>query len=57
LLLVLCIALLGAGIRALAGVGVPTGRHEAVMFLAEAIITGISIFWIEVVAYGFVRAR
>ena len=57
LLLVLSVALIGAGIRAFAGVGVPTGRHEAVMFLAEAVITGISIFWIEVVAYGFVRTR
>jgi hypothetical protein len=27
------------------------------MFLAEAVITGISIFWIEAVAYGFVRTR
>jgi hypothetical protein len=57
LLLVLSVALIGAVVRAFAGVGVPAGRHRAVMFLAEAVITGISIFWIEVVAYGFVRAR
>jgi hypothetical protein len=57
LLLVLTVALVAAGIRAFAGVGVPAGRHEAVKFLTEAVITAISIFWIEVVAYGFVRAR
>ncbi len=57
LLLVLSVALIGAGIRAFVGVGVPVGRHEGFMFLADAVITGISIFWIEVVAYGFVRTR
>ncbi len=57
LLLALSVALIGAGIRAFAGVGVPAVRHEAALFLEEAVITGISIFWIEAVAYGIVRDR
>ncbi len=56
-LLALATALIGAGIRTFAGVGIPHKKHQVFMFVAEFVITGISIFWIEVVAYGFVRAR
>lgn len=57
LLLVLAIALTAAGIRAFAGVGIPRNRHDVFIFAAEFAITAISIFFVETVAYGFIRER
>ena len=50
------VALLAALARAAIG-GVPNGIHGSQRFMADAAITGIAIFWIEVVIYGFLRNR
>ena len=54
--LAFAVALFAALVRAVAG-GVPDGVHGSQRFMADAAITGIAIFWFEVVAYGYLRNR
>lgn len=48
------LALIAALIRAAIG-GIPDGIHGSQRFMTEAIITGLTTFWTEVVIYGFIR--
>lgn len=52
----IAIAMGGALLRAWIGAGVPSGRRSAALFIVEVVITSITVFWIEVVAYGAVLA-
>jgi len=51
------IALTGGALRAFFGVGSPHGLHRMGMFTAEAVITTISLFWLELVILGLLRHR
>ena len=51
------IALAGGALRAFVGVGVPEGLHRIEVFAAEAVITAISLFWLEAVIFGFFQHR
>jgi len=48
------IAFIAAIIRAMAS-GIPSGVHGSQRFMTAAAVTGLTVFWIEVVIYGFVR--
>lgn len=48
------IAVAIALIRAIAS-GMPNGVHGAQRFMTEAAVTGLAVFWFEVVIYGIVR--
>lgn len=55
---VLCIvAVVAAFLRGLFGVSIPINRHEGKVFLEEAVITAITVLWLEIVAYGILRAQ
>jgi hypothetical protein len=51
------IALAGAAVRTCVALGMPAGLHAVETFAAEAVITAITLFWVEVVLYGFIRDR
>ena len=51
----LVVALGGALLRAFLGVGIPDGPRSLSLFLAEAVVTSITVFWIEVIVYGIAR--
>lgn len=56
--LALCVAAAVAGfLRGLLGVGVPANLHENTIFLAEVVTTAITVFWLEIVACGVIRAH
>lgn len=44
-----------AGLVRAAAAGLPNGVHGGQRFMTDGAITGITIFWIEVVIYGIVR--
>jgi len=48
------IAVIAALVRAV-GTGLPNGVHGAQRFMTEGAVTGITVFWIEVVVYGIFR--
>ena len=50
------IAVIVALLRA-AAAGLPEGVHGGQRFLTDAAVTGIPLFWCEVVLYGLIRAR
>lgn len=51
------IALAAGTLRALVGAGAPIGLHRIQIFIGEAVVTTISVFWLELVIYGFLRER
>jgi hypothetical protein len=51
------IALVAGTIRALIGLRGPIGRHTIALFIAQAGITTVSMFWLELVFYGILRDR
>jgi hypothetical protein len=51
------IALFGALIRALVGVGVPNNPRMAGTFVGEAVVTTITLIWLQLLAYGIVWSR
>jgi hypothetical protein len=55
LLVTSAIAILAGIIRAWIGLGSAANFNPRAVFLAEAVITTMSIFWIEVVIYGILR--
>jgi hypothetical protein len=55
---VLCaVAVAAAVLRGVLGVRMPINPHQCEVFLAEAVITSITVFWVEVVVYGLLRAQ
>ena len=48
------IALVAAIVRAVIG-GVPEGIRGSQRFMTEAVITGLTTFWFELLIYGFIR--
>jgi hypothetical protein len=50
-------ALAAGALRALVGAGSTSGLHRIQIFIGEAVITTISVFWLELVLYGFLRER
>lgn len=48
------IAVIAALVSAVAS-GVPNGVHGGQRFMTEGAVTGITVFWVEVVIYGIVR--
>ena len=48
------IALIAAVVRAVAS-GMPDGVHGLQRFMTDGAVTGITIFWIEVIIYGIIR--
>jgi hypothetical protein len=57
LLAILAIAFAAALIRAWIGAGIPSNRRTAAIFIVEAVISGTTILWVEVVAYGALVAK
>ena len=58
LLAALClVAIFAALLRGLLGIGLPTNLHQSEGLLAEIVITAITVFWLEVLAYGVFRAQ
>lgn len=53
----LIVALAGGALRAFIGVGIPTGLYNTKIFFEDLVVTTISVFWLEVVIYGIIRAR
>ena len=51
------VAVVGGTIRALVGLERGGNLHTLEIFLAEVVITTISLFWLELVIYGFLRDR
>ena len=49
------IALIAALLRAATDSGIPDGIHGSQRFMTQAAITGLAVFWAEVVVYGFIR--
>ena len=56
-IIMMAIALLGAGIRALVEVGIPSNHLTAKRFAGLFVVTSISIMWWEFVVYGVSRTR
>ncbi|HEY2472656.1 MAG TPA: DUF4184 family protein [Terracidiphilus sp.] len=52
----LILAVVAGFFRAVAS-GVPNGLHGSQRFTTQSVVTAISVFWIEVVVYGFFRSR
>jgi hypothetical protein len=50
-------ALLGAAIRAIAAIGIPSNHLAAKRFVGLLVVTSISIMWWELVLYGVSRTR
>lgn len=58
ILAVMCfVALVVALLRGVLGVGIPVNLRGSEALLAEAVTTAITVFWVEVVAYGMLRAQ
>ncbi len=57
LALLICIALVIAGIRTLLGAGLPVHHHISQLFLTQLATTTITVLWLEIVLYGMARAR
>lgn len=51
------VAVVGGTIRAFVGLERAGDLHTLEIFIAEVVITTISLFWIELVIYGFLRDR
>jgi hypothetical protein len=51
------VALTAGALRAFVGVGAASGVHRIQIFVGEAVVTTISVFWLELVIYGFLRER
>jgi hypothetical protein len=51
------VALTGGALRAFVGLRPPNGTHRIEVFIAEAVITAITLFWIQSVIFGFLRDR
>jgi len=51
------VALAAGALRAFVGVGAPSGLRSIQIFIGEAVVTTISVFWLELVIYGFFRER
>lgn len=57
-LAVLCIAAAGAALlRGFLGFNMPITPHECEVLLAEAVTTAVTVFWVEIVVYGLLRAQ
>ena len=57
-LALICFIALGAAlVRGVLGVGIPENLHEGAELIAEVGITAVTVFWLEVVAYGMLRAQ
>jgi len=48
------IAFIGAMIRAFVGVGTPNSPRMVEVFLGEAIITAVTLIWLQLLAYGII---
>lgn len=57
LAIVLAIALGGGVVRAFVGTGVPSDLGDIKLFVAQAVVTTITVFWVEAVICGIVRER
>jgi len=56
-LFVSAVALAAGALRAFVGAGAASGPHRIQIFIGEAVVTTISVFWLELVIYGFLRER
>jgi hypothetical protein len=55
---VICILSLAlAALRVMLGNGVPEDKGDFKFFIGDAVITCISAFWLQILLYGFLRAR
>lgn len=50
--LVTAIALVGAFVRAVVGIGMPVGHVVFSKFVIQAVVTAMALFWWQLVAYG-----
>jgi Domain of unknown function (DUF4184) len=50
------VALVGAIVRALVGIGMPTGHFAFNHFVAQAVVTALALVWWQLLAYGLVAA-
>jgi hypothetical protein len=57
LVFVSVVALTGGALRGLVGLRPPNAAHRFEVFIAEAVITAITLFWIQSVIFGFLRDR
>jgi hypothetical protein len=57
LMFVCAVALTGGALRAYLGLRPVDGTHRIEVFIAEAVITAITLFWIQSVIFGFLRDR
>lgn len=51
------VALAAGALRAFVGMGAASGLHRIQIFIGEAAVTTISVFWLELLVYGFLRER
>jgi hypothetical protein len=51
------VALAAGALRAFVGMGAASGLHRIQIFIGQAVVTTISVFWLELVIYGFFRER
>jgi hypothetical protein len=51
------VALFAGILRAAIGAGNPSHWHDKWLFVGEAVVTFMSVFWLELVIYGILRAR
>ena len=51
------LSFISASIRALLANGVPGVKDDVKPFVGDAVITSITVFWMLIVVYGFLRAR
>jgi hypothetical protein len=56
-LFVCALALATGVLRGFVGVRSAIGNHRIAIFVGEAVVTTISVFWLELVTYGFLRER
>jgi hypothetical protein len=54
---VVTVAFVGAGIRAVAGIGVPIDHVAEKRFLGQLVVTAIALAWWQLVAYGVFSSR
>jgi hypothetical protein len=57
LMFVSAVALAGGTLRAFVGLRPANGPHRIEVFIAEAVLTAIVLFWIQSVIFGFLRDR
>jgi membrane-bound metal-dependent hydrolase YbcI (DUF457 family) len=57
LIFVSAVALVGGALRALHGLRPPDGPHRMEVFIAEAAITAITLFFIQSIIFGFLREK